>query len=194
MSPTFAFDSARTLAALDKTYMLLDLALDGRVLEANENACRLLGYTRSELRGRPHGALLRPGQADHERDLLDKLRRGDNVYGEFERVTKEGREMWWRGCYVAVPSISGKISKIFVIVADVTAVKRTLLADQALLNALSRVQAMIEFTPDGTILEANENFLAAAISSRRSSSASARAAASYGSRRPTTRSSTIPGD
>ena len=159
MMPTLAFDSARTIAALDKTYMLLDLAPDGRILEVNENACRLLGYTRSEARGLRHDVLSPNGRREEERELFDKLRRGENVYGEFERVTKDGREVWWRGCYVAVPSISGKIGKIFVIVADVTTIKRKLLADRSLLNAISRAQAMIEFAPDGVILDANDNFL-----------------------------------
>lgn len=35
----------------------------------------------------------------------------------------------------------------------------TRLTDSDRVKALSRAQAMIEFTPDGTIVDANENFL-----------------------------------
>ena len=78
MFSTLAFESARTLAALDKTYLIFDLAPDGRIVAVNANACRALGYAREELQGRPHNMLLRPGQADHERDILERLARGEN--------------------------------------------------------------------------------------------------------------------
>lgn len=47
------------------------------------------------------------------------------------------------------------------IATDITAIKHRAAEDGGKLAALSRAQAMIEFTPDGTILGANENFLAA---------------------------------
>ncbi|QLP98688.1 MAG: PAS domain S-box protein [Rhodoblastus sp.] len=67
--------------------------------------------------------------------------------------------MWWRGAYVPVRSRSGKVLRYFSIVADVTATQRENEDNKYKLAALSRVQAVIEFTAEGVILDANENFL-----------------------------------
>ena len=50
---------------------------------------------------------------------------------------------------------------------DITAQKMKTAEDAGKIDAISRAQAVIEFTPKGDILHANENFLnALAISSR----------------------------
>jgi methyl-accepting chemotaxis protein len=55
----------------------------------------------------------------------------------------------------------GKPYKVVKIATDITAAKRKGAEAEGKLDALSRAQAVIEFTPDGHILDANENFLAA---------------------------------
>lgn len=56
---------------------------------------------------------------------------------------------------------AGKPTKIVMFATDVTAKKIRSMADAGEISAISRVQAVIEFNLDGTIITANDNFLAA---------------------------------
>lgn len=73
---------------------------------------------------------------------------------------KNGDEIWIEASYNPVFRF-GKPYKIVKVATDITVIKRKSMEDDGKLAALSRAQAMIEFTPDGKILSANENFLAA---------------------------------
>src|SRR5262249_45441405 len=56
--------------------------------------------------------------------------------------------------------VSGsRVTRVVKIAADITDAKRKSAEDDAKLAAIGRAQAVIEFTTDGTILTANDNFL-----------------------------------
>ncbi|MCK9911071.1 PAS domain-containing protein, partial [Microbacteriaceae bacterium K1510] len=56
---------------------------------------------------------------------------------------------------------NGKPYKVVKIATDITAQKIKAMEDAGKLAALSRSQAVIEFTPTGDVLTANENFCSA---------------------------------
>ena len=76
---------------------------------------------------------------------------------------RQGRkEVWIQASYCPVVSGAGKVLKVVEIATDITAAKLLAAENAGKVDAISRVQAIIEFAPDGTFLTGNENFLKSA--------------------------------
>ena len=161
----FAFwnDDARAkLNALDCSQAIVEFHLDGTILTANANFLAVMGYALAEIQGRHHSLFVDP--ADREspgyRAFWDALRCGTYRSAEFKRLAKGGREVWIQASYNPVRDRSGRVVKIVKFATDITAQKAHSLDLDGQIAALHRSQAVIAFTPDGTILTANANFLA----------------------------------
>jgi methyl-accepting chemotaxis protein len=156
-----AADLRAQAAAIDKSMAVIEFGLDGTILGANDNYCRMIGYTVEELRGKSMLTLLDPAQRSSEDNqrLLEKLGRGEVDAGVQKRIGKGGREIWIQATVNPIPDRSGKPCKVVTYACDVTAQVEAAAASKGLIEAINRVQAVIEFALDGTILAANENFL-----------------------------------
>ncbi|MCW2282524.1 methyl-accepting chemotaxis protein [Rhodoblastus acidophilus] len=154
--------AAETLAAFDKSQAMIEFSPDGRVTAVNENFLRALGYERSEVLGQHHALFLDPAQRDSAeyRDFWPSLARGAFKAGEFRRIGKGGREVWIQASYNPVFAGS-KLVKIVKIASDITLEKLRAADAEGQIEAIGRVQAIIQFKLDGTILDANDNFLRA---------------------------------
>lgn len=155
--------SAETMAALHRSQAVIEFAPDGTILSANANFLAVMGYGLDEVRGRHHRMFVAPAESDTSeyRAFWDALRRGDAQIRSFRRIAKGGREVWIEASYNPVRNRAGRVIRVVKLASDVT--ERTLRALDldGQIAALHRSQAVIAFTPDGTILEANANFLAA---------------------------------
>ena len=151
------------VAAFGRTHALLTFAVDGRVLHANDVALAALGYTADELIGQPHAVLVGVASRSGEDHLpsWDRLARGEPYSGVVRRVSKTGAEVWLQATYVPLADPEGATSKVVAFATDVTAQRLREADVNGQLAAISKAQAVIEFTLDGKILNANANFLAA---------------------------------
>ncbi|MFT4181859.1 MAG: PAS domain-containing methyl-accepting chemotaxis protein, partial [Rhizobium sp.] len=80
--------------------------------------------------------------------------------GEHKRLAKGGKEVWLQASYNPVLDRRGRVVKVIKIATDITSAKMKAADDGGKIAAITRAQAMIEFTPEGDILTANDNFLA----------------------------------
>ncbi len=153
--------SAYTLAALDRSQAMIEFAPDGTILTANANFLAAMGYTLEEVRGRHHGMFVDAAERDaHDyRTFWTDLRTGTYRSAEFRRLAKGGREVWIQASYNPVLDRHGRVVKIVKFATDITGQKALALDLGGQVAALHRSQAVIAFTPDGTILDANTNFL-----------------------------------
>ncbi|MFC5759106.1 MULTISPECIES: methyl-accepting chemotaxis protein [unclassified Rhizobium] len=153
-------DSRAIVVALMKSQATIEFDLQGKILNANENFCRALGYKLSDIVGKHHSIFCEPDYVASPayREFWQKLGRGEFDAGEYKRIGKDGREVWIQASYNPLMS-GGKPYKIVKLASDVTAAKLKAADAEGKITALSRAQAVIEFTPDGEILEANDNFL-----------------------------------
>lgn len=149
--------------ALDRSQAVAEFALDGTVLAANERFCDTMGYRVEELVGQHHSVLCEPGFArtDAYRSLWDKLGRGEFDMGIYRRVTKDGRAVSLRATYNPILDLEGRPVKVVKFATDITEQQLTNAEFEGKVRAIDRAQAVIEFGLDGTVLTANENFLAA---------------------------------
>jgi methyl-accepting chemotaxis protein len=153
-------DSDAILAALDKSQAVIEFTLEGKILKANENFCRALGYDFTEIVGQHHRMFIDPAEASSPEyaDFWKGLAAGKFDRRQYKRIGKAGREIWIEASYNPVFR-GGKPYKVVKFASDITAQKLKAAEDEGKLNALSRAQAVIEFTPSGDILTANQNFL-----------------------------------
>jgi methyl-accepting chemotaxis protein len=150
------------LAALSKSQAIIEFDLSGKILTANENFCRALGYELSEIVGRHHSMFVEPSVVSSQdyKAFWSKLSAGQFDQRQYKRIGKGGREVWIEASYNPVFR-RGKSVKVVKIATDITDRKLKAAEDAGKIDALSRAQAIIEFSPDGEVLTANENFLAA---------------------------------
>lgn len=153
-------ESKVVLEALSRSQAVIEFKLDGTIITANENFCRALGYSVEEIKGKHHRIFCDPAYTATEdyREFWAMLNRGQFESREYKRFRKDGSEIWIQASYNPVFK-NGKLWKIVKFATDITAAKLKSAEDSGKLEAISRVQATIEFTPTGDILTANENFL-----------------------------------
>lgn len=89
------------------------------------------------------------------------LGRGEFAAGEFRRIAKDGREIWIQATYNPIRDRAGVPVKVVKFATDVTDRKLQTADATGQLAAVNRSQAVISFAPDGTVLDANDNFLKA---------------------------------
>ncbi|MDJ1637876.1 methyl-accepting chemotaxis protein [Rhizobium rhizogenes] len=155
-------NACAVLAALSKSQAMIEFDLSGRILTANDNFCRALGYELSEIIGKHHSMFVEPAfvkSADYKA-FWAKLAAGNFDQQQYKRIGKGGKEVWIEASYNPVMR-RGKPVKVVKIATDITAQKLKVAEDAGKIEALSRAQAIIEFTPTGDVLTANENFLSA---------------------------------
>ncbi|MBP8194214.1 MAG: PAS domain-containing methyl-accepting chemotaxis protein [Azonexus sp.] len=149
------------LTALERSTAVIELSLDGQVLAVNDNFCNTVGYSALELVGQPH-RLLCPEDFAASRDYAafwDRLRRGEFFRGTIQRRHKSGRDIWLEATYNPVLDSSGRVSKVVKFATDVTEQITEAARQKALVQAIERSMAVIEFSVDGTVQRANDNFL-----------------------------------
>ena len=156
-----AGDAASKIDALDKSLAMIEFDAKGTILAANANFCKALGYQAQEILGKHHSLFLEPEYAASQayREFWSWLAQGHFDAREYLRLGKGGREVWIQASYNPVKNAAGQVTRILKVATDITAQKEAEAERAAKLAAVERVQASIEFTTEGVILNANENFL-----------------------------------
>ena len=132
----------------------------GVVTFANELFLKIVGFGREEVIGKHHSTLCFPEDVktrDYE-SLWQDLRGGISRNGRFIRQSKSGKAVWLEATYFPIV-IDGKVVRVAKVASDVTPQQSSLERTQALLAALDKSLAVIDFQPDGTVITANQNFL-----------------------------------
>ncbi len=150
------------LAALSKSQAIIEFNLDGTILTANPNFLDAMGYGLDEIQGKHHSMFMDPEQRERPeyRQFWEALRRGEFQAGEFQRIAKGGRLIWIQASYNPLLDRSGKPFKVVKFAADITERKLRSADCEGQIAAIQKSQAVIEFNLDGTVITANENFLA----------------------------------
>lgn len=153
----------RKLDALDRSNAVIEFDPDGTVLDANDNFLACVGYTRAEVVGRHHSIFVDPCERESAeyRAFWSRLRAGRFESQEFRRLRKDGSDVWIRASYNPILGEDGETIRVVKYAVDITEEKTRSAEVQGQLDAIDKTQAVISFALDGTILDANENFLVA---------------------------------
>ncbi len=149
------------LDAVRSSVAYIEFSPDGHVLDVNDRFLETVGRPRGEVVGAHHRLFCDDDYAESTayRRFWDILRSGESHPGTFPRVTAGGDRLWLEATYFPVKSADGRVERVVKIASDVTERAEELREHEAMFKALDRSMAVISFTPDGTIIDANRNFL-----------------------------------
>lgn len=147
--------------AIRRSQAVIEFNLDGTVITANDKFLRVMAYTIEEVRGKHHSMFIDAEYAKSREyeQFWKTLREGDYRAGEYKRLGKDGKEVWIQASYNPILDMNGKVFKVVKFAADVTAQKLQNADNSGQIEAINKAQAVIEFNMDGTIINANGNFL-----------------------------------
>ncbi|OUC15056.1 MAG: hypothetical protein B0A82_08940 [Alkalinema sp. CACIAM 70d] len=146
--------------AIYRSQAIIEFGIDGMILDANELFLSVMGYKIDDLRGKHHRIFVSDGEAQSGayKEFWEKLRRGEFDTGQYKRIGKDGREVWIQASYNPIFDEQNKPYKVIKFAADITAQKLHDADFEGQVNAIRKSQAVIEFSLDGEVLDANENF------------------------------------
>lgn len=149
------------LEALDRSQAIIEFSPEGIIQDANKNFLQAMGYDLDEIKGRHHSIFVDAAERSQpEYEMFWKnLRAGQYQQAEYRRLAKGQRDVWIQASYNPLLDKNGKVFAVVKFASDITSRKIKSIEDDAKLAAIAKSMATIEFLMDGTILDANQNFL-----------------------------------
>ncbi|QSB20127.1 PAS domain S-box protein [Pseudomonas sp. 15A4] len=150
-------------ATLDLETVSVSLDAEGVILQVNALFEKELGFTRAELSGRTLRELSPPelhGDV-HQRRALDAIAQGKHYSGTLRLCSRDGRHVWLRTMVMPFTGESGRAEQIVLYSSVLTRTIEASRENEALVGAVMRSTAVIEFSLNGAVLTANQNFLSA---------------------------------
>ncbi|MDE2136557.1 MAG: PAS domain S-box protein [Gammaproteobacteria bacterium] len=147
-----AAETKGVVAAINRAQAVIEFALDGSILAANENFLDATGYTLEEIRGQHHRMFVEPAHAASEeyRRFWEKLGQGEYDAGQYKRLAKGGREIWIQASYNPILDADGKAYKVVKFATDITAQRREAEMNAAFKGALENLLSNVMVT-DGAL-------------------------------------------
>ena len=149
-------------SSLDSEMLVLQLDPQGRIEMVNGNFESEMFYRSEQLLGRNIEDIV-PSHVkslDFYQRMKSAISRGEHLNGAFRLLRGNGQEAWLRSILQPVKNGEGRIKYFTLHSSDLTRTIEASREHESLIKALMRSTAVMEFDLDGTILTANERFLA----------------------------------
>ena len=110
------------LGGINRSNLVVTLTMDGYIIKANDNFCKLVGCTERDMVKKPHSTMVTPEYAKSKEylEFWETLRSGKSITGEFERVAKDGSKRWLFGNYTPIKNSKGEYDTVLKIATDIT--------------------------------------------------------------------------
>ncbi|WP_112323773.1 methyl-accepting chemotaxis protein [Oceanibium sediminis] len=131
------------MTAIEAGLAVIEFDLDGNILRANDNFCKILKYDKAELQGKRHRifapeSLLR--EAEY-RAFWQRIVAGETFTGEICRLRSDGQEVYLNATYTPLRNAHGELIRVVKFATDSTPRVR----------ALSAVNAAVQKVRDGDL-------------------------------------------
>lgn len=156
-------DALAIIAAIKGNVALIEFDAEGVILDANPLFLGVVGYRLDDVVGKNHSMFCSSelSTSAEYRAFWTDLKNGRSKHGTFSRQGRGGQPIWLEASYFPVGDEHGRTEKVLKIAHDVTSKTHALVDQEAIYSAINKAMAIIEFTPDGHIVNANKNFLEA---------------------------------
>ncbi len=151
------------IEAISKSQAVVEFDINGVILNANANFLNTFKYTFDEIDHKHHSMFCDEFYTSSSRykEFWNELKDGKYHSGQFKRIDKYGKTIWIRATYNPIYGINGDVIKIVKFAHDITNDQESALYYKGQIDAIDRSQAVVEFDMNGTVLNANRNFLEA---------------------------------
>ncbi|BDZ73342.1 hypothetical protein GCM10025856_10610 [Methylophaga marina] len=129
------------ISAINKAMGVISFNMDGTIRSVNDNFLNVVGYSREEVVGKHHRMFAVPevAQSPDYIEFWAKLNRGEFDSGEYQRVGKDGKDIWLQASYNPIFDLNGKPYKVVKYASDITEEKHLQFDVQKALSATSMV-------------------------------------------------------
>ncbi len=113
---------ADVMQAITLSQAAIEFDLQGKILDANDNFLKTVGYGRDEVIGSKHSMFVEPEYAASAeyKQFWDRLRAGEFIAGDFCRRGKSGQPVWLQAAYNPIIDANGKVTMIVKFATDIT--------------------------------------------------------------------------
>lgn len=110
------------IGAVQSAQAVIEFDLEGRVVDANDNFLKTLGYRLEEIKGQHHRVFMPPEEVAGPgyAKFWSELRAGQMQAAEFRRIGKGGKEAWIEASYNPLRDASGQIIGFIKFATDIT--------------------------------------------------------------------------
>lgn len=155
---------SNVMDAISSAQAVIEFEMDGTIITANDIFLNAMGYRLDEIVGQHHSMFVDEATRNslEYKQFWNRLNHGENLPGEYKRIGKGGKVVYIHASYNPIADKDGNYVKVIKFASDITdAVKQReqMVEAAAKMEAISKAQAVIEFEMDGTIIDANDNFL-----------------------------------
>jgi PAS domain S-box-containing protein len=108
--------------AINQSNAVIEFDLSGDIIYANQNFCNVMGYTLKELKGNHHRIFCTEeySKSNEYKEFWTKLKNGDFVSSQFNRIKKDGEEIWLQATYNPIIDNDGQVIRVMKIAVDIT--------------------------------------------------------------------------
>lgn len=119
---TQVLDPSAVLAAMEQSLAMIEFNIQGKVLWANDNFARAMGYEAAEMPGMLHRQFCTAAFVNSREyaALWDNLKSGRPFQEKILRVSKHGRHLWFEATYTPVFDDAGQVQAVLKVAADIT--------------------------------------------------------------------------
>lgn len=153
-------DFSGQIAAISKVMGVIEFDLQGNILSMNSNFSKVTGYSVAEVIGKHHSMFIDKAyrESPEYQQFWQSLARGQPHEGQYQRLSKQGKEIWLQASYNPILDMNGKPFKVVKYATDITQEQLRNADFSGQIAAISKVMGMIEFDLTGHILAVNDNF------------------------------------
>lgn len=107
--------------AIDSSLALIEFDMEGRVLHANENFARSMGYSPASLTGMRHASFCTPEYRSSPQyiELWNGLRKGNAFQSKIQRVRRDGSLIWLEATYMPILGDTGAPSSVLKLATNI---------------------------------------------------------------------------
>ncbi len=138
------------LDAISRSTGIIEFTPAGEITYMNENFANVVGYTSEEVIGKHHRMFAHADYANSQayRDFWQKLGTGHFDSGQYNRVGKNGNEIWLQATYNPIYDQEGNVLKVVKFATDITAQYQSARALEA---AVEESKQVIELAKAGDL-------------------------------------------
>jgi PAS domain S-box-containing protein len=106
--------------AIDGSLVRCEYSVEGRILEVNDNYCKITGHARTELVGKISTIYLKEEEKIQFEKIWNEVIKDKPYTGSLKRSKPTGEEIWLMSSFVPVKDEEGIVTKVFFLALDIT--------------------------------------------------------------------------
>ncbi|MDX1975549.1 MAG: methyl-accepting chemotaxis protein [Rickettsiales bacterium] len=120
------------VGAVNQSQAMIEFEIDGKIVKANDNFLKALGYMLDEIKGKHHRIFCDSAYtaSPEYKAFWEALGRGENQQADFLRIRKDGSQIWINANYAPIRDLNGKVVKVVKIASDITASKVAIIENE----------------------------------------------------------------